>query len=109
MAATLHGVPRTTWDLDLLIEATPQNASRLLSALVEAGLGTASLTTPEKLLMHEITIFRDFVRIDVQTQTPGIDFETSWKRRQVMTFDDQEFFVLTLEDTIASKRAAGRR
>ena len=74
IATVLHGVPRATFDLDILIEATPENAQRLLDALLEAGLGTASLTTSEEVLANEITIFRDRVRIDVQTSTPGIEF-----------------------------------
>ena len=49
IAAVLHGVPRATFDLDILIEATPDNAQRLLNALLGAGLGTATLTTPERL------------------------------------------------------------
>ena len=40
IAAVLHGVPRVTFDLDLLIEATVDNAARLLAALGEANLGT---------------------------------------------------------------------
>jgi len=34
----------------MLIEATADNAKRLLDALTEAGLGTAGLITPENLL-----------------------------------------------------------
>ena len=30
IASVLHGVPRATFDLDILIEATPENAGRLL-------------------------------------------------------------------------------
>ena len=30
IAAVLHGVPRATFDLEILIEATPDNAQRLL-------------------------------------------------------------------------------
>jgi hypothetical protein len=54
IASILHGVPRATFDLDLL-SATPENADRLLAALLEAGLGTASLTTTSRLLANEIT------------------------------------------------------
>jgi hypothetical protein len=42
IAAVLHGVPRATCDLDILIEATTDNADRLLHAVLEAGLGTAT-------------------------------------------------------------------
>jgi len=108
IAAVLHGVPRATFDLDILIEATPENGQRLLDALLEAGLGTAGLTTAENLLAHEITIFKDRVRIDVQTTTPGISFATSWQRREVMRYQEQEILVLSRADLIASKRAAGR-
>jgi len=74
IASVLYGVPRATFDLDILIDPTIENAQNLLNALSEAGLGTASLTSAETLLSHEITIFRDRIRIDVQTSTPGIEF-----------------------------------
>ena len=108
IAAILHGVPRTTFDLDILIEATTENAERLLLALLEARLGTATLTTPEDLLAHEITVFNDRVRIDVQTSTPGITFESAWERREVMRYQSQVFYTVGLDDLLASKRAAGR-
>ena len=109
IAAIAHGVPRATFDLDILIEATPDNARRLLDALSQAGLGTALLTSSEELLKHEITIFRDRLRIDVQTSTPGLVFERAWQRRVGMTYKDQAFFVVSRADLIASKRAAGRK
>ena len=108
IASTLYGVPRATFDLDILIEATPDNARRLLDALLNSGLGTAALTTAEDLLAHEITVFKDRVRIDVQTSTPGVSFQDAWKRRRIMNYHGQEFFVLSKDDLIASKRAAGR-
>ncbi|RLC96691.1 MAG: hypothetical protein DRI77_08230 [Chloroflexi bacterium] len=108
IAAVLYGVPRATFDLDILIEATPGNAQRLLDALLEARLGTAGLTTAENLLAHEITIFRDRVQIDVQTATPGIDFDEAWKQREIMKYRGREILVVSRDDLIASKRAAGR-
>lgn len=108
IAAVLHGVPRATIDLDILIEATPANARRLLDALEEAGLGTASMTTAEELVSNAITIFQDRVRVDVQTTTPGISFEEVWNRRTTMHYRDQAFWVLSKDDLIASKLAAGR-
>jgi hypothetical protein len=108
IASVLHGVPRATFDLDILIEATPENAERLLNALLDAGLGTASLTSAADLLAHEITMFKDRVRVDVQTSTPGLTFEEAWTHRQVVSYQGQSFFILSREDLIRSKRAAGR-
>lgn len=108
IAAVLHGVPKATFDLDILIEATPDNAQRLLVALLEAGLGTASLISADELVANEITIFKDRVRIDVQTSTPGLVFEEAWQRRETMEYQGQAFQVVSRADLIASKRAAGR-
>jgi len=107
IAAVVHGVPRATFDLDILVEATLENVTRLLKALDAAGLGTSALTTPEEILAKEITIFSDRVRIDVQTSTPGLLFRDAWERKLVMSHHGQEFFVASREDLIASKRAAG--
>jgi hypothetical protein len=108
IAAVLHGVPRATFDLDVLIEPTPENARRLLEALLAAKLGTAEMTSVEDLLANEITIFRDRVRIDVQTSTPGLPFAQAWQNRVTMTYEGQPFYVAAKTDLIASKRAAGR-
>ena len=108
VAAIAHGRNRLTYDLDILIDATPENAERLLAAFEEAGFGTASLTTPAELLDAEITIFKDREHVDVQTRTPGIEFDAAWSRRVTAVFHDQPFFVLCKNDLIASKLAAGR-
>ena len=108
IAAILYGVPRATFDLDILIEATPENAQNLLDALADARLGTAELTTSQNLLANEITIFQDRVRIDVQTSTPGLEFALAWQHRQEMQYQKQKFFVASKSDLIASKLAAGR-
>ena len=108
IAAILHGVPRATFDLELLIEATPENSQKLLAALMEARLGTATLITPERLLANEITIFKDRIRIDVQTRTPGLAFAAAWSRRVTMQHQGQSFFVVDVDDLISSKLATAR-
>ncbi|MSS73704.1 MAG: hypothetical protein EXS64_19785 [Candidatus Latescibacteria bacterium] len=97
IAAVLHGVPRATFDLDILIEATPDNAQRLLDALLDANLGTASLISAAELLAKEITIFQDRLRIDVQTSTPGLVFADAWQRKETMNYQGQDFYVVSRE------------
>ncbi len=108
-ASILHGVPRTTFDLDILIEASRDNAQRLLDALAEAKFGTATMISAEKLLTQEVVIFQDRVRVDVQTKTPGLEFEKVWKKKKEVEYQGQKFFILSLEDLIASKKASGRK
>lgn len=109
IAVVLYGVPRATFDLDILIRPDRENAARLLEALLAAGLATAELTTADEVLANEITVFKDRVRIDVQTATPGLTFEEAWRRREKMEYHGASFFVVSREDLIASKRAAGRQ
>ena len=53
IAAVLHGVPRVTFDLDLLIEATPDNAGRLLAALLDARFGrTKNQNVPRRFKLE---------------------------------------------------------
>jgi hypothetical protein len=108
IASVLHGIPRATFDLDILIDASHDNAARLLQAFLDAGLGTAALTSPEDLLSHEITIFKDRVRVDVQTSTPGISFPAAWARREVKLFRTVPIQVVCVDDLIAAKTASAR-
>ena len=108
IAAVLYGVPRATFDLDILIEPSAENAERLLRAMIEAGLGTAALTNVDEVLSQEITIFKDRIRLDVQTSTPGLHFEDAWEHRVTMNYKGQALEVVSMRDLIASKRASGR-
>ncbi|MBN1253671.1 MAG: hypothetical protein JXA50_00140 [Deltaproteobacteria bacterium] len=108
IAAILYGVPRATFDLDILIEATPDNTQQLLDALLDAGMGTASLTDVTEVLSNEITVFKDWVRIDVLTTAPGIDFHEAWERRETMVYQGQTFSVVSKKDLVSSKKALGR-
>jgi predicted nucleotidyltransferase len=58
---------------------------------------------------HEITVFRDRYRLDIQTSTPGLHFQDAWDRRQEMTLDGVTLWVVSKEDLIALKRASGRQ
>jgi len=78
IAAVLYGVPRATFDLDILIQATPGNVRKLLGALLQVGLYTASMTSVDEVLATEVTVFKDRVQIDVQTSTPGLEFKRAF-------------------------------
>jgi hypothetical protein len=108
IAAVLHGVPRATFDIDLLIEATTENVERLLKSMLEAGFATADLTTAADVCRAEITIFPDRIRVDVLTVAPGINFLGAWQSKETVNFEGQDFYVLSKNDLIISKQAAGR-
>ena len=109
IAALIYGVPRTTLDIDIFIEASLTNAQRLLNALQEIGFGTAYLTTPEKIIANEITIFEDYLRLDILTKVKGIFFSDVWKRRVIKDIKNVRVKFTSLPDLILSKEAAGRK
>lgn len=108
VAAILHGVPRMTGDIDLLIEATVENARRMLAVLQDLGYDTADLVDPEGLGQVKYLMFENGIKIDVMLQIPGLDFATAWVNKVTMYTGRQPFYVLAKSDLITAKYAAGR-
>src|SRR5438128_4264223 len=81
-ALALHGRPRATGDLDVWVEATPDNARRVLRALAEFGaplndVSEADLATPG--VVYQIGVQPG--RIDILTDLTGITFAEAWLDR----------------------------
>ncbi len=69
VAVCLHGYPRATQDMDILVEATPENARRLITALSGWGEGHASELSESDFCPPELGSVRvgeDFV-LDIFT------------------------------------------
>ena len=108
-ALAAHGVPRATGDIDLWVRPSPENATRVWTALAKFGapvsnLSTADLTTPG--LIYQIGIRPR--RIDVITSIDGIEFHEAWLNRTEVLIDGLMIPVLGRTDLIRNKRAAGR-
>lgn len=106
-----HARPRATKDLDLLIDATPANARRVLDA-IESFFGGASLgyevedlTDPQWHVQLGVAP----VRIDLLTSLPGCpSFVSLWRKRIEAGFGESSANYLSLRHLIQSKEAAGR-
>ncbi len=108
VAVVLHGVPRMTGDVDLLIEASVENATRMLAVLHDLGYPTANLVSAQGLSAVKYLMFENGIRIDVMLEIPGIDFATAWANKVTMHTGRQPFYVIAKTDLIIAKRAAGR-
>lgn len=108
MLAIAYGVPRVTKDIDLFIRNELGNAAKILEVLENLGFGTAHLTTPEEITKNEITVFKDYLRLDLLTQLKGLKFDEVFPRRASIYLQGIEIPVLSLEDLITEKKAAGR-
>jgi hypothetical protein len=78
LAFIYHAKPRYTKDMDLWVDAAPQNVKRANKALAEFGSPFAlDLENVEAIL--QLGVAPD--RIDFLLHVTGVRFETAWKKR----------------------------
>jgi hypothetical protein len=108
-AVGVHGRPRATKDLDLWIEASADNAKKVMRALQDFGSPVGDLTEAD--LESPGTGFKmgePPSRIDLLTHIEGVLFEDAWPRRIDTSFGSVRCAVIGRADLLANKRAAGR-
>jgi hypothetical protein len=112
-ALAVHGVPRGTQDLDILVDPTPENADRVWRALVMFGAPVTSLGITKADLVHPDMVMQFGLppnRIDFLTSISGIaDFETAWRGRVTHELRGRRTPFIGRDELIANKLAAGRR
>jgi hypothetical protein len=108
-ALAAHGRPRATQDIDILIEPTAQNASRVCAALADFGFrdlagASEEFAQPERMA----TLGNPPLRIDLMTSIDGVTFEQAWSGRLTAKLGDHDVAFLGLREFLQNKRAAGR-
>lgn len=108
-AVVFHGHPRYTKDFDVWVDATADNAVRLVAALDACGFGALGLR-PEDFVEPDTVIQLGYppARIDILTSIPGVTFGDCHARRVVAVVDGLAVPFIDLDDLIVNKRAAGR-
>ena len=104
-----HGRPRATGDLDVWIEATPVNATRVMRAL--AAFGAPMQEVDERDFTQPGAVFQMGVvpvRIDILTELTGLQFAETWETRVSGAFGDLTVDFIGRDAFIANKRAVGR-
>lgn len=108
-AVSFHSEPRATGDLDIWIEATPDNAVRVYRALAAFGAPLAELS--ESDLSTADLVFQIGVaprRIDIMTSITGVGFEDAWRDRTQATYAGVDFPIIGVAALMKNKRALGR-
>lgn len=108
-ALALHGRPRATGDLDVWIEASPENAQRVMRALAAFGAPLAEVSAADfarEGVTYQIGIPPG--RIDILTELTGITFTDAWADRLRRPFGDVEVDFIGRASFIRNKRATGR-
>jgi hypothetical protein len=105
--AILLGYPETTQDVDVFLPRSRENAERVLRALRRLGFELDAALTVSVLAGSDIVLLKAGpFALDLIHAPDGIESFEAAKSRRVL--EDGRFPVASLDDIIASKRAAGR-
>jgi len=108
-AVGVHARPRSTKDLDIWLDADPENMARACAALDHFGI-------PPSIIEHLRTARPDEIvwmgrvpaRVDLLLTIPGVTFSQAWTRRIVLEIEGTPVNVIGRDDLVANKRATGR-
>lgn len=108
-AVAYHAKPRYTKDLDILIEASAENAQRVLEALTDFGFADLDLKI-EDLAEAGRIVQLGFPpnRIDLMTSIDGISFSEVWSGRVAGRYGKTPVSFIGRADLIRNKKASGR-
>jgi hypothetical protein len=109
-ALAFHGVPRFTGDIDLLVNPSPVNAHKILSALADFGFSSLGLTVEElKTPNYVVQLGVPPVRIDIITSITGVSWEEADRGKIRGCYGRVPVHFLGKDQYIANKRAIGRK
>ncbi len=109
-ALALHGAPRYTGDMDILVKNHKQNARRILAALKDFGFGSLELSIddfeqPDMVIQLGIAP----VRIDIITSLTGVTWEQVYSNKVKGNYGNVPADYIGREELVANKRAVGRK
>lgn len=110
-AMAVHGVPRATGDIDIWIRPDPENAARVLAALIEFGAPVEAIGLTLDDLAKPGTVYQIGLpprRIDILTEIDGVSFEEAWQSRVIQKTSDLDVPFLSRESLLQNKKASGR-
>jgi len=108
-AVALHGYPRTTNDLDIWVDCTPENAASLTEVFQRFGFSKTGID--ESAFLDSNRVLRIGIPpicIDVLMSVSGLDFPSCYERRESRDFDGVSVKLLSRKDLETNKKASGR-
>ncbi len=108
-AVGVHGYPRFTGDLDIWLNPTVENATKILKCIDLFGFGTLNFT--EKDFTKEENVIQlgyPPLRIDLLTTIDGVKFQDCYKNKVIFEMDDLQVNFISYNDLIKNKTSSGR-
>ncbi len=97
-AVALHGIPRTTGDMDIWINNSQENIEKLIDCLYLFGFSELKISVEDLLKPYAIIqLGYPPVRIDIITGVDGIDFVTAYRNKTSINQDGLNISLISLD------------
>ena len=108
-AVSIHGHPRSTKDIDVCIEMSERNASKMVQVINDFGFGSLQLNKDD-FLKRDSIVQLGFppLRIDILNDLDGVPFEEAWQNRKVVSFEKVLVNFIGYNDLLIVKQKTGR-
>jgi hypothetical protein len=110
-AVILRGYNRTTGDMDVWVNKTPENYQKLSKAFYSFGLNISDMTEQNFLSNEDFNVFtygRPPVSIDIMTAVKGLIFEKAFLNKDIYEFEGLTISLISRSDLLIAKKAANR-
>jgi predicted nucleotidyltransferase len=108
-AVMFYAEPRYTKDLDLWIEASPENAHKTFTALANFGAPLSGMSPQDferEGFVYQLGV--PPVRVDIVMSIDGVTFAEAWPNRREAACGSEKVAYIGREDLIKNKIASGR-
>lgn len=102
-ACILHGLVRTTEDVDILVEPSEENCRRIIDGLARLEDGAARELTPKDILENVVVKVADEVEVDISTHAWKVTYGDAIASANESVFEGVRVPFLSLDALIASK------
>jgi hypothetical protein len=102
-ACILHGLVRTTEDVDILVEPSEENCQRVINGLSRLQDGAARELTPKDILENVVVKVADEVEVDVSTHAWKVSYADAIASARETVVENVRVPFLSLDSLIASK------
>jgi len=110
-AVILHGYNRTTGDLDIWVDRTEENYTRLVSAFRIFKMPVFDMSLENFLNTTQYDVFTfgvPPVSIDIMLHVKGLEFKKALSTAEWKVIDDVNVNLIDLQSLIRAKKASGR-
>ena len=110
-AVILHGYSRTTGDMDIWVERTPENYLLIKKAFFQFGMPVFDMTEDNFLSHPNWDVFTfgiPPVAIDLMVKVKGLEFETCFNHSILFEDEDLKIRTISRNDLLLAKKMSGR-